>query len=464
MKLTISLFAFVSIFLSDITGQILIPPIFSSGMVLQRDTIVRIWGIDNPDEKISVKGSWGEQAECTSEKNGLWNVEIHTHKAGGPYEIVVEGSEKKILKDVMIGEVWFCSGQSNMEMPVNGFVNQPVINSNETILKSANNNLRLFKVEKEGRLSASSEITGNWETASPATTGNFSATAYYFGKTVQETLGVPVGLIVSAWGASDIKSWMSKNALMQFKDVEIPDAQPEKQIQKAPCLLYNGMVSPYKDFAIKGVIWYQGEANRLNPVEYKLLFPAMITDWRDTWKNADLPFYFVQIAPFNYREVNSAYLREAQMETMLKIRHAGMAVTLDVGESECIHPSAKEDVGFRLALWALADSYGIKGIEKSGPIFKKLIKEDNNKLKLYFQFASGGLTSFENGLKGFFVAGNDSIYYPAEAKINKDKTLSVWSEKVENPVSVRYSFDNLPEATLYNTAGLPASSFRTDDY
>lgn len=451
---------------SDLFSQTYLPAMFSDNMVLQQQQMVSIWGKDNPRTKISVSGNWGKTAMVTTGDDGHWKLKLQTPAAGGPYTVVVKGSKVVTLKNVLIGEVWLCSGQSNMEMPVKGNANQPVIGSNETILNSLNDKIRFLNTPHAVSLTPAYDVTGEWKAASATTTGNFSATAYYFAKKLQGLLGVPVGIIQTAWGASTIESWMDKQALSEFKNTLIPEKLPDSFPNRTPTIMYNSMLHPYIGYTLKGMLWYQGESNRENANEYESLFTSMITSCRNQWQQGDFPFYFVQIAPFEPGKVNAAYLREAQLKTMQTVKNTGMAVTMDIGERTVIHPSQKEQVGTRLAYWALAKDYNFKGIAFSGPVYKNMQKNANGKMMLTFDYAEQGLTSFGKPLTDFEIAGEDKVFYFAEAMIHKDKNgvLIVWNDAVKNPVSVRYAFKNWAEGCLFNTQGLPASSFRTDDW
>jgi sialate O-acetylesterase len=461
------LLSLLFIFTTNVSlSQTHLPALFSDNMVLQQQQLVSVWGADNPHTKISVYGSWGKNAKATADDNGHWKLKLQTPAAGGPYTIVIKGSKQVTLKNVLIGEVWLCSGQSNMEMPVKGNPNQPVIGSNETILNSLNNKIRFLNTPHSVSLNPISEVKGEWKAANPSTTGNFSATAYYFAKKLQAVLGVPVGIIQTAWGASTIESWMDKQTLSAFMNKIIPGKLPDSFPNRTPTIMYNSMLHPYIGFTIKGVLWYQGESNRENANEYDSLFSSMIGSLRKQWQQGDFPFYFVQIAPFEPGKVNAAFLREAQLKTMLSVKNTGMAVTMDIGERTVIHPSQKEQVGTRLAYWALAKDYNFQGIAFGGPVYRDMQKTVNGKLMLTFDYCEQGLTSFGKPLTDFEIAGEDKIFYPAEAMIHKDKSgvLIVWNDAVKNPVSVRYAFKNWAEGCLFNTRGLPASSFRTDNW
>ena len=447
-------------------SQIKLASFFSDHMVLQQQEKVAIWGYDMPNTIVSVLGSWGGQSSTEVDQDGKWRLQIQTPVAGGPYELKIKGSTEVLLQDVLIGEVWFCSGQSNMSMPVRGFSNQPVYDSNEAILNARNPFIRSFDVERKASLKPLEDVTGTWKRTESATVRKFSAIAYFFGKKLQENLNVPIGIIHSSWGGSTMEAWTNEKTILDFESLSIsyknPDDTDEKR--KSPTLLYNAMVHPFLGYRIKGMIWYQGESNRKRPEQYKKLFPAMIDSWRSEWNQGMFPFYFVQIAPFRYKDVNAAFIREAQLQIMQKVSNVGMVVTLDVGDCTSIHPGEKKIIANRLAYWALSKAYKTKGIGYSGPVYREVLKNVEGKMTLEFDYTKYGLSSFGKELTGFEIAGDDKRFYKAEAKINDDKTLNVWSAKVKKPVAVRYAFDNCVEGTLFNTQGLPASSFRTDNW
>lgn len=447
-------------------SQTQLPGFFSDHMILQQQTLAAIWGKDDPKKKITVIASWGKKITTVVDNQGKWLIHLPTPSAGGPFSIEIKGSTKIVLNDILIGEVWFCSGQSNMEMPVKGYANQPVIGSNEAILHSTNNSIRFFNTPRSVSLTPLDNSAGIWKLANTENTGNFSATAYFFARKLQSVLGVPVGIIQSAWGASTIESWMDAKSLSVFPNKKIPDAIPIAEPNRTPTILYNSMLHPYIGYTIKGVLWYQGESNRENAHEYQTLFSTMIQSWRTQWKQGNFPFYFVQIAPVEGGKANAAFLREAQLKTLLNEQNIGMVVTLDIGEKNNIHPAQKEIVGNRLAYWALAKDYQLKGIAYSGPIYSDLKITNDGKAIISFKHAELGLSSFGKPLLNFEVAGEDKVFYPAQAILTKDKngSITVWNEDVKTPVSVRYCFKSYAEASLFNIQGLPASSFRTDSW
>lgn len=438
-----------------------LPQFFSDGMVLQQRSEVYIWGTDNPGTVVNVTTSWNKKSSAKVDLDGKWKLKITTPAAGGPYSLNVTGSSNVTLKDVLIGEVWLCSGQSNMERTMAGKKNEPVEGSSESIKNSDNDQIRVFTVAKNSSESPITDVKGNWLAANPVNTGKFSAVAYNYAKKLQATLKVPVGLIVSSWGGSSIEAWMDQSLVSQYPSIKtVANSVPNR----TPKLLFNAMINPLIGYAIKGTIWYQGEANVGNASEYASYFGSMIKSWRKNWAQGDLPFYFVQIAPFNYGKLQAGLLRDAQLRVMKKVLNTGMAVTLDVGLCNLIHPPKKREVGERLALWALAKTYAQKGIVNSGPVYKSFSQIDGNQIALNFDYADGGLRITDGDKSGFEIAGADKVFHPANAKLTKDNKITVWSEMVPQPVSVRYAYGNCSEATLFNTAGLPAGTFRTDNW
>lgn len=441
-----------------------LPQFFSHGMVVQQNAEVSIWGTDEPGTIVRVAAGWNDNSTARADEQGKWRLKILTPKAGGPYQIRITGSTEVVINDVLAGEVWFCSGQSNMEMPVMGRMNQPVKGSNEMILNSANDQIRLFTVKKNACVVPVDDVKGSWFKASPENTGSFSAVAYAYGKKLQQVLNVPVGLIVSSWGGSTVEAWMDQQAITAFSDIKVPAEIDDKRLNRTPSLLYNGMVHPLVGYTIKGCLWYQGENNVVNHWRYQDYFTGMISCWRKNWEQGNFPFYFVQIAPFDYGKNQSGMLRDAQLRVMKSVENTGMAVTTDIGMCNLIHPPEKEVIGDRLAYWALANTYTIKGITHSGPVYKSIHEIKGNRISIHFDYAANGLYSTSTEDTGFEVAGEDKVFYPARIEIGKKGALVVWSDKVSQPVALRYAFANCAAGTLFNTAGLPAATFRTDNW
>ncbi|MFY8090938.1 MAG: sialate O-acetylesterase [Chitinophagaceae bacterium] len=448
-------------------AQVKLPLFFSDSMVLQRNSSASIWGTDIANRKIIVTGSWGAKDSTTSNSQGNWKLNINTPNAGGPFTLSINGSNTVLIKDVYVGEVWLCSGQSNMEMPMKGYTNstppQVIDSANFFIANSSNPNLRVYMSGWNGtsRIPVTNLTIGKWETASPFTTPDFSAMAYFFARKLQSTLGIPVGIIVTARGGSNIESWMDSTSLASIKPVVIPSTVNWQDAHITHTILYNTMLHPFIGYHIKGIIWAQGESN-IGTGNYQELFTKLITSWRDQWGIGEFPFYFAQIAPTgNNTDFNAARLREAQLHTMLSTPNTGMAGTLDIGEQNLTHYPKKKVAGDRLANWALIKNYGFSGIP-SGPVFKSLtIKNDT--INLRFDYTGNGLTSLGLGLSDFEIAGANKVFYPATVTpANFNYSLNVRSSSVASPLYVRYGFKNWLQGSLFNTNGLPAPSFRTE--
>ena len=460
------------------SAKIELPSILGNNMVLQQQTNVKLWGKANPNSKVTVITSWDNKTYSTqSDKQGEWVVTVPTPSAGGPYEITFSDGETLKLNNVLIGEVWLCSGQSNMEMPMRGFDRQPTAGCTDVIAKAKPSTpIRMFNTDSDnGRWirqfskKPQKNLKGEWMVNSPENVANISAAAYFFAQYIQEVLEVPVGIIVASRGGSRIEAWLSREAISQFKDINISMLDDDSDIgdpTAVPCVLYNGKIAPLTNFAIKGFLWYQGESNRDNPEQYKQLAPAMIKDYRSRW-GIDFPFYFVEIAPFDYEGADgtsAALLREAQLQNMKDIPNSGMVTTLDVGSPIFIHPVDKKTVGHRLAYWALAQTYGITGFEYATPYYKSMEKA-GNKIYINIENAPFGICPMWTALEGFEIAGEDRVFYPAKAEIETSTTrLAVSSDKVPNPVAVRYAFKNTPKASVFSTGGIPVAPFRTDDW
>ena len=492
-------------------ANVRLPALMSDNMVLQQEAKVPIWGWAEPGEQVTVKGGWKWFSRSTkADKDGKWMVEIDTPKAGGPYEITVNGKNEAItIKNILIGEVWLCSGQSNMEMTISS--RGGIVNHIEEIAAANFPQIRTFKVKLKVARQSQDDCVGSWIICSPKTAGDFSAVAYFFARKLHKELNVPIGLIHSSNGGTSAKVWTGKDVLESDPDFRVfleeyekyvagyPQAREKymqkleawkKAVEKAaakgkkaprkpgpprstmhrklvPSGLYNGMIAPLMPFGIKGAIWYQGESDRNQAYLYRKLFPAMIKNWRNDWGQGNFPFYYVQIAPFDYtswdktKEPAVAELREAQFMAM-SVTNTGMAVTMDIGNVNDIHPKNKQDVGKRLALWALAKTYGREQIVYSGPIYKSM-KIEGDKIRLFFDYVDGGLVSKGGQLTHFTIAGKDKEFIKAKASIDGD-TIVVTSDKIDDPQAVRYAFSNAAVPNLFNAAGLPASPFRTDDW
>lgn len=502
-----------SILLVDKNSQeasvgIKLPALLSDNMVLQQKTEANLWGWAGPGEEVEINGSWNLEKVVKVKANakGEWKTSIQTSEAGGPYTLSFKGKNFIQLQNVFLGEVWLCSGQSNMHFPVAPIENSGwatgVVNYKKEIANADYPEIRMFTVERKVADEPQKDVDGErgWEVSSPSTVGNFSAVAYFFGRELHKQTGFPIGLINTSWGGTPAESWTQKKVLESERDfrailkkyqaavAEYPEAfkiyekeldqwkeeaeeakmrgekptrAPKEPIgpdhNKSPYKLYNAMVAPLHLYTIKGAIWYQGESNADRAYQYRKLFPAMIHNWREGW-GTNFPFYFAQIAP---QRIMNPEIREAQLYTMLSVPKTGMAVLTDAGDSLDIHPKEKQIVGKRLALWALAKDYG-QQIVYSGPVYKSMKVQGNN-IILKFDHTDGGLVAKGGPLTEFTIAGKDQQFLPAKAKI-QGKTIVVWSDEVRNPVAVRFAWRNVPAPNLYNVSGLPASPFRTDDW
>lgn len=469
MKIKLLLLPFFLFTFLICQAKLKVASILGDNMVLQRNTEVKLWGKAEPNQKIIIKTDWNKTTLNTvANEKGKWMVKVKTTEAGGPFTIsVVSGKEKVLLKNILLGEVWLCSGQSNMEMIISGKIDQPVNGSNDFLTESDNSNIRLFTVKKASMETPQDTCTGNWEVASSISVAQFSAVGYLYAKQLQRILNVPVGMICSSWGGSRVEAWMSKETLSNYPEALKQTTQEKTQIQNRASRLYNGMILPIINYTIKGAIWYQGEGNIVNYKDYASLQASMVANWRNSFGIGEFPFYFVQIAPYSYgnsKAINSALQRDEQLKSMSLIPNSGMISTFDIGEEKSIHPAEKNVVAKRLSYWALSKTYGLKGISYQSPTFKSLSIKDSV-VCVDFDNADNGLSSFGKEVECFEIAGSDSIFYPAKMSINK-KQACVWSTQVKMPVVVRYGFCNFPKTTgyLYNTAGLPVSSFRTDNW
>lgn len=486
-------------------ANIRLPSIIGDNMVLQAGDVARIWGWADPNEEISVTLGWQKTSwKVLAGADGKWSFKTDAPDAGGPFEMTLKGKNTVTVKNILVGEVWVGSGQSNMQWPVNQSAN-----AEQEIAAAAHPKIRLFYVERKVADKPQDDCKGSWVECSPQTVGDFSAALYFFGRDLHKELNVPVGLIHTSWGGTPAESWASpamlesdpvfepvvaryKEALANYpkakKEYDEKMEQWKKDAEKAkadgtqaprrpsepmgpdnpwaPAGLYNAMVAPLIPYTIRGAIWYQGESNAGRAYQYRDLFPAMIKSWWRAWPQGEFPFLYVQLANFMQTKDEPgdsawAELREAQLMT-LEMADTGMAVIIDIGEADNIHPKNKQDVGKRLSLWALAKTYDEK-VEYSGPLYKSMDVK-GNKIVLRFNHIGGGLVAKGgDALKGFAIAGQDKRFVWADATIEGD-TVVVTSEKVAEPVAVRYAWADNPVCNLFNKAGLPASPFRTDTW
>ena len=442
-------------------ADVKLPKIFGSHMVLQQKSQVSFWGWADPGEEVTVTLN-GATATAKAGDDKKWSLKIATPEAGGPHQVVVKGKNEVKFDDVLIGEVWICSGQSNMEWSVAQSANPA-----EEAKNGDHPMIRMIKVQRIPAEKPMEDINGEWQAATPQTVSQFSAVGYYFARQLQGELKVPIGMINTSWGGTICEAWTSREALAADPDFKpiLDRAAPFKPGNpNQAAALFNGMLNPIVPFGIKGAIWYQGESNVSRAVQYRKLFPTMITDWRTRFGQGDFPFLFVQLAPFRYggNPTLLAELWEAQLKT-LALPNTGMSGTTDIGNINDIHPKNKQDVGKRLALWALAKTYGKADLVYSGPLYDAM-SVDGNKVKIKFQHVGGGLVARDGKpLTHFTVAGEDQQFVDATATIEGD-TVVVTSDKVAKPVAVRFGWNQLAEPNLANKEGLPASPFRTDDF
>jgi len=492
-------------------------PLFSDNMVLQRGSALPIWGKADPGEQIQVtleRKAPGEAAVAasgtTADKDGNWKVTLPEQKAGDGYSLTIKGKNAIDLKNVAVGDVWICSGQSNMQWTLSALTKDE--QGKKAAAAATNPNLRLFSVQRRPMPEPQATVPvtaneGKWLPCTPETAINFSAVGYFFGRDIQKDQNVPVGLINTSYGGTPAEAWTSKEGLLKEKDLvyyvdrvelgkksydadkvkaahEVAIEKWKKDLSAAkaaskplprqpqmpgpgnitagsPTGLYNGMIAPLLPFAVKGAIWYQGESNAGRAAEYRKLMPALIKDWREKW-GSELPFFMVQLAPFKggASGVDYAELRDAQLHSTQALPKVGIAIITDVGDETDIHPQRKEPVGQRLALSARAIAYGQK-LDYEGPEFKAMKVEGD---KAMLSFENGGLVCKGDSLAGFQIAGEDKVFHPATAEM-KGATVVVSSDKVSKPWAVRYGWVNFakPELNFFNKAGLPAVPFRTDD-
>lgn len=453
-------------FMTD--AKVSLPAFFADDMVLQQQTDAVVWGTAKPDTKVVITTTWSkDKTVVRSDPDGRWSARIATPVAGGPYEITFSDGERLTLKNVLVGEVWICSGQSNMEMPLKGLAAQPVAKSADMILGADPAvPIRACKIHKAMAFEPQDSCAASWFENRPSEIGDASAVAYFFAKKLYECLRVPVGVIDVSWGGTPIEAWMSADVLKEGFASEFGLSHlenrvwPEKQSYQAPAALYNGMMHPLEGLAIKGFLWYQGCSNRHNPEQYKRLQPAFVKMLRDRWNDESLPFYFVQIAPYKH---NTPDMMWAQAQTVAMIPNSGMAATHDVGERNCIHPARKQEVGDRLAYLALTNDYGLNYIDAKTPIAVKFEFADGEAV-VSFDVGELGLSPRSTDLDGFELAGEDGVFHPAKANVVRGTNRIKVSKcpQVAKPVAVRYAWSRWCPPTLFNCSGIPASPFASD--
>jgi sialate O-acetylesterase len=474
-----------------VLADVRLPALFSDHMVLRQGCANPVWGWADRGETIVVRVA-EQQHSAVADDQGRWSVLLDPLPPGGPLTLMLAGKNKIEVRDVLVGEVWLCSGQSNMEWPVNQSKDADLER-----LSAKYDRIRLLSVPQLGAQEPRTDFDGAWQVCSPQTVGSFSAVAYFFGRRLHQVLGLPIGLIDNSWGGSACEAWVSLErlqgdprygALLRYwRDLEqewttlrtttsLDDRQRARfgQLEllmtgnARPANLYNGVLKPVMGYGISGVIWYQGESNAERAMQYRHLFPLMIQNWRDQWQQGDFPFYWVQLADFQLesdqpQESAWAELREAQTMTMTQLPHTGEAVIVNLGEGSDIHPKDKQGVAERLARWALAQDYGLD-IPCHSPLYKSS-EHKENKVLVTFDHVGGGLTTFDiPDPVGFAVAGADRTFHFAKARLLSRDTIEVWSDAVPDPVAVRYAWADNPVCNVQSLEGLPLTPFRTDDW
>lgn len=444
--------------------------LFSDNAVLQRGIAVPVWGFADNGEKVTVK--FQNQELSTVAKDGKWMVKLAPLNVGGPYTMTITGSNTIELKNILVGEVWICGGQSNMQWPV-----QNAANGAEAVAAATDSKIRLFSVPRKASYTPVDDVEASWAICTPKTVADFTAVGYFFGRDLRKTLDVPIGLIDSSWGGTIAKTWTSPEGFKTLPDYApwTPDEKANEETRKnQPSVQFNTMIKPLMPYAIKGAIWYQGESDAQAAYQYRIVFPTLIKSWRKAWGEGDFPFLFVQLAPFTAiqcepQESEWAELMEAQLLTFKTCPKTGMVVTTDYGDPNDVHSRRKEPVGVRLALAARKIAYG-EDIVYSGPIYKAM-KVKGDSITLYFDHVGGGLVakdiqslSKDGALIGFSIAGADKKFVWATATIVGGNKVVVSASGVSNPVAVRYGWATYPVVNLYNKENLPASPFRTDDF
>jgi sialate O-acetylesterase len=476
-------------------AEVHLTPVITDHAVLQRDVPIHLWGDASPGETITLSFH-GQTTSTTATTVGLWDAWLRPEPAGGPFVLSIHGSSDLTRSDLLVGDVWFASGQSNMEMPLAGFPNSAIVTNSEQEIAQANlPQVRLLRMERQSSPSPSTSITATWQVCTPATAKDFSAVAYFFAREIEKHEHVPLGVIDSSWGGTPIDSWVSLDSLSADASLmpafaaraHFADEQSHLELIEAaekhadadakakhatppthpwhpdpyswiPAGLFNGMVAPFTPYAIKGFLWYQGETDAAEDRAglYAKLLPTLIADWRSQWGMGNLPFLFVQISSFEAKPpADWGLVRDSQRRT-LAIANTGMAVSLDVGQRDNVHPPDKQTVGARLALAGRALAYGEADLEYRGPLYRQVSRQGTD-LEVWFDHAQG-LNGKGGEVKGFEVAGPDGHFVAATAKVEGTMVL-ISSPEIKEPKQVRYAWQNFTDANLYNGASLPASTF-----
>lgn len=460
LRLTILLlFLFTTV--NSTFGEIELPPLFGDHMVLQRETNVVVWGRSDKTN-VSITPSWNNQSVlATVNSDGGWKTLLKTPAAGGPYTLTFDDGDRLTISDVLSGEVWICSGQSNMDMPVRGLSPSDQVSNRTALLASANQpQIRLFKIPHTASGKLESDTPARWQRSDTSIVNMFSAVGFIFAKRLQEQLGVPIGMIHSAWSGTRIEPWMSPESLLPFN---YPKSDTSKVKRTTGSALFNGMIGPLLGYAFKGVIWYQGESNLAQYVDYANLMAALVDGWKKAWPQDKLSFYYVQIAPFDYGQINGKvrevpYLREAQEKAMSLIADSYMISTIDIGSKNTIHPADKQTVAHRIALAALSRTYGLTNV----PYENARLESLTLKARKAIVHLTHPVVSVRTPA-GFEVADDDQVFYPATASVRRKK-IRLKCSQVRQILAVRYCFRDWSPGTLHNRDGLPLLPFRTDTW
>lgn len=468
------------------TAKVRMPAVFSDHMILQQESSANIWGWADAGKTVTVKPSWDRKAKVSVKagSDGRWSAKISTPSFGGPFSIEISDGEKTVLNDVMIGEVWICSGQSNMEMPVKGFGSQYIEGSRDAILRAGSykDKIRMFTVGRCSTTELQDDCKGMWQQASLTSTPDASAVAYFFAEYMTDALNMPVGILITDWGGSSIEAWMPEDVTREALKAVKTDEQIDRQIdrrnsagpQHGAALLYNGMLNPIKGYNAKGFLWYQGCTNLGNSNCYDLMQAALVKRWRADWEDTtdSMPFYYVAIAPFSYDGNPAGYKRgyfvENQLHAAKITPNSDCAITETLSDTgSIIHPAKKRDVSAQLALLALNRTYGLQtSIDVGYPEVDKIILNGDGNYEITFSNASKGLEPIKSisDITGFEIAGEDKVFYPARAYFENGKVTVEKNGQVPAPVAVRYSFRNFPGGNLTNLFGTPVPPFRSDDW
>ena len=456
------------------SAKVVLPKVLGSNMVLQQNAEVNLWGKADADAKVTVKVSWDKaKIKTKADENGNWAVKVAT-PAGSfdKYTISISDGEEIVLENVMIGDVWITSGQSNMEMPVRGWDRQPVENAKDYILSAAKyaDQIRMFTVPRARSYNEDKEdcVGGEWFCAAPKSVAEMSAVAYLFAYNLVGKVDFPIGIITSNWGGTRIESWMPIKALEDVLSKEQLEHKHKIHSIK-PSELYCAMIAPIRKYNARGFLWYQGCSNLGDIDHYDIMQARMVQQWREDWGDTEnkMPFYFTMIAPHSYgnsRAIAYPLFVECQQRALANIPNCAMAATTDTGEEVCIHPAKKNEVGERMAAFALRDLYGQGGVDVVAPTYESMRVDKNTAIVTLKNVGVGIQPGYGKWVKGFEVAGADKVFHPANAHVSGHRELRVWSDKVQEPVAVRYAFRNYIPCDLTNIIGIPVPPFRTDNW